>query len=223
MKSLEQYIKESLENEALIQERFRNAFDKEEMMKYSKEAWDIISKAYAYIDGVAGCPDYESFVKEYIDNAEKDKLMWKMVTREGKLKCIKIYTMKRGGRKGIIMASDGTEQGKKDLMKILDEDYRMKDRQAWNEVSGKALGSALKAGGIPLPNWVILELMPDKSNNIELREDGWFYTRIIGGKKHTKLLMGITPKGSGEQISDEEKQKIKELSMKYEKEDEKLN
>lgn len=53
-----------------------------------------------------------------------------MVRRGNKITAIKIYSTKRGGRKGIVIATDGTDQGKKDIAKILEEDYKLKERGA---------------------------------------------------------------------------------------------
>lgn len=218
MKSFTEYIQENcISLNQYICEHYVNLFDAKDMRKYSKEVWDMISKAYEYIGGVAGCPDYETFVKFYCDSAEQEKFMWKMVIRSGKVTAIKIYTRKRGGRKGIIIASDGTEQGKKDIMKILNDDYNLKDRQSWDEVSGKALGSALKQGAVPLPNTVISQLMPDKK--ITPLEDGWFYRRKLGDKEHIKLLVGYPPTGDTAEVDDELKAKLKELSKKYEQQE----
>ena len=209
MKPLQEYIFE----------RFINVFKPEDIRLYAKEAWDMISKAYEYIGGVAGCDSYNDFLNFYVNNAIQEKFMWKIVRRHDHLSAVKIYTLKRGGRKGIIIASDGSEQGKKDLMEILSDDFNMKNRQSWEELSGKALGIALKNGAIPLPNNIIQVLMPDKKDIIPLK-DGWFYKRHLGKEEHVKLLVGHPRKNiefgkpSQELIS-----KLKELSKKYESSD----
>ena len=48
--------------------------------------------------------------------------------------------MKNGHRKSVAMACQNTPQGAFDLSMILSEDMSLKERGAWAEVSGKALG-----------------------------------------------------------------------------------
>ena len=123
MKSLTQYL-----NEALICERFLNAFNKEDMTKYADEVWDILQKAYAYCGGMAGMDS----VEQLIDETD----MWKMVRKNGKIVAVNTYSNKRSGRKICYGGQDGTEEGKKAFKKILEEDFKLKDRQSWAEVSG---------------------------------------------------------------------------------------
>lgn len=209
---------------SIICEKFITLFDEVKDIslkrKYSKEVYDMIVKSYAYMGGLAGCKSYEDFCNEYVEPKNGDKLIWKLVRRTDHISAINIYSTKRGGRKAIVGASDGTEQGKKDLSKILEEDYKFKERGAWIEVSGKALGLALKNGGIPIPNSYILELMPDKNKNeFRMRDDGYFYDRIIGGEWHTKLCIGNPPiNKKQESISFDLISKLKDLGKKYESE-----
>ena len=209
----------------LICEHFITLFydkveDKPKKQQYAKEVYDMIVKSYEYIGGLAGCNSYEDFVEQYVDDVANDKLIWKMVKRGNKITAIKIYSTKRGGRKGIVIATDGTEQGKNDIAKILEEDYRLKERGAWDEVSGKALGAALNKGAIPLPNSMIMDLMKDKDKTMfRMRDDGWFYDRRIAGDWHTKLLIGYPPKNIiGQQAPEELIKKLKELGKEYESE-----
>lgn len=209
----------------IICEKFITLFDTKEKdietkRKYAKEVYDMVVKSYEYIGGLAGCKSYDDFVKQYVDPTDGDSLIWKMIRRTDHISAIKIYSTKRGGRKGIVMATDGTEQGKKDASKILDEDYKLKERQAWNEVSGKALGSALNSGALPIPNYCVPELMKDKNKNeFRMRDDGYFYDRIIKGDWHTKLCVGNPPNEfKGDKIDKEMIAKLKELGKKYEAE-----
>ena len=208
----------------LILERYVTLFydkteDKDKMMEISKEVYRMIVKSYEYIGGLAGCSSYKDFVRDYIED-DSDKQIWKYVRRGDHITAIKIYSTKRGGRKGIVMATDGTEQGKNDINKILEEDYKLKERGAWDEVSGKALGAALNKGAIPLPNSMILDLMKDKDKTMfRMRDDGWFYDRRIAGDWHTKLLIGYPPKNAiGYQVSQDLVKKLKDLGKEYEAE-----
>lgn len=219
MKSINQFI-----TERFVTLFYDKIQDKDLKLKYSKEVYDMIVKSYEYIGGLAGCRTYDDFVQQYVEDVEHDNLIWKLVRRSDKITAVKIYATKRGGRKGVVIATDGSEQGKKDISKIMEEDYKLKDRQAWEEVSGKALGAALKKGGCPLPNYTILELMHDKDPKMfRMREDGFFYDRWIKDGWHTKVLIGYPPTHiKGEQVDKEFAEKLKALGKKYEAEKEQL-
>lgn len=175
MKSLTQYL-----NEALICERFLNALNKEDMRKYADEVWDILQKAYSY----CGMASMDS-VEQLIDETD----MWKMVRKNGKIVAVNTYSNKRSGRKICYGGQDGTEEGKKAFKKILEEDFKLKDRQSWAEVSGAMEVTALKQGAMPIPAYIAELIMKDKTFD-SIHEDGFHYTRMIGGEPHTKLMVG---------------------------------
>ena len=176
MKSLIQYL-----NEALVCERFLNAFNKEDMRKYADEVWDILQKAYSYCGGMAGMDS----VDQLIDETD----MWKIVRKNGKIVAVNTYSNKRSGRKICFGGQDGTEEVKKAFKKILEEDFRLKDRQSWAEVSGAMEVTALKQGAMPIPAYIAELIMKDKTFD-SIHEDGFHYTRMIGGEPHTKLMVG---------------------------------
>ena len=176
MKSLTQYL-----NEALICEHFLNAFNKEDMRKYADEVWDILQKAYAYCGGMAGMDS----VEQLIDETD----MWKMVRKNGKIVAVNTYSNKRSGRKICYGGQDGSEEGKIALKKILEEDFRLKDRQSWAEVSGPMEVTALKQGAMPIPAYIAKLIMKDKTFD-NIHKDGFHYTRMIGSEPHTKLMVG---------------------------------
>lgn len=176
MKSLTQYL-----NEALICERFLNAFNKEDMRKYADEVWDILQKAYAYCGGMAGMDS----VEQLIDETD----MWKMVRKNGKIVAVSTYSNKRSGRKICYGGQDGSEEGKIAFKKILEEDFKLKDRQSWAEVSGPMEVTALKQGAMPIPAYIAELIMKDKTFD-NIHKDGFHYTRMIGGEPHTKLMVG---------------------------------
>ena len=212
MRTLYNYIKESY-----ITERFVTvlpADSREDQLKYAEKVWPLIDAAYKYIGGLAGIKTYDAFIKEFVDN-EKDDFLWKLVRRGNDITAVKIYKIKNGGRKSVAMACMDTDQGKKDLNSIIEEDMRLKDRKAWAEVSGKALGKYLNMGAIILPNSMTEELLPGKE--IELLPDGLFYRRTIKGEVHVKMLVGYPPNGyEGEKPNETRVRYIKELSKRYE-------
>lgn len=211
MKHLNQFIKEQL-----ITEHFLTLTKKEDMKKYGEEVWDILQKSYAYIGGIAGINS--------IDDLIEDTDLWKLVRRDNKITAIKAYKLKNGGRKSNCGGTDGTIQGKKDIMKIYQEDGLMKDRHQYGEYSGKAVSTVLRTGGIPVPAAIAQTILEPKK--IEICQDGWFYIRKLGdGKSHHKLMVGNLPNGkyNDEKPSEELIHILKELAKKYYAEDEKNN
>lgn len=176
MKSLSQFIKEQL-----ILERFVNALSKEEMQQYKNEVWKIVQKAYEYCGGVAGV--------DSVDDLVNDSSMWKMVRRSGRIVAVAMYSNKRGGRKAICIASTPDEEGKAGIKKIMQEDFRMKDREAWYEVSGAAEVTALRQNAYPIPAEMVKILLLDKKIE-KVLDDGYHYVRKIGPDLHTKLMCG---------------------------------
>lgn len=212
MKTLYEHI-----NSELLLEKFVTvlpADSKEDQLKYATKVWPLIEDAYRYIGGLAGIKTYDAFVKEFVDN-EKDDFLWKLVRRGSNITAVKIYKLKKGHRKSVAMACDGTPQGIGDLNMILSEDMRLKERGAWAEVSGKALGKYLNMGAVILPNSAAETLLPGKQ--IEYMEDGYFYKRLIKGEMHVKMLVGYPPENiEGEKPTPEMIAKLKELGKQYE-------
>lgn len=176
MKSLKEYL-----NEALICEHFVNALTKEDMKKYADEVWAILTKAYEYCGGMAGMDS----VDQLIDETD----MWKMVRKNGKIVAVNTYSGKRSGRKICYGGQDGSEEGKRAFKKILEEDFKLKDRESWAEVSGAMEVTALKQGAMPIPAYIAELIMKDKKFD-KIYDDGFHYTRMIGGHPHTKLMVG---------------------------------
>ena len=124
-------------------------------------------------------------VEQLIDETD----MWKIVRKNGKIVAVNTYSNKRSGRKICYGGQDGTEEGKKAFKKILEEDFKLKDRQSWAEVSGAMEVTALKQGAMPIPAYIAELIMKDKTFD-SIHEDGFHYTRMIGGEPHTKLMVG---------------------------------
>lgn len=188
--------------ECIINEHFVTCFEPADMEKWLDQVWNMLEEAYKYCGGVKG------ITKEALI-PESD--LWKLVKRGNKLTAAILYTMKRGGRKACYMASDGTDQGKRDLNAIIYEDAKMKDRDAWQEVSGRAIKVFLRNGHLPVPNTVAREIMKDKEFD-ELKDDGWFYTRKIGGEPKTKIMVS---RARGVEAPDEVIEEILRLGRLY--------
>lgn len=222
----------------MITEHFVTGLEVKDFQKYAKSAWALIEPAYEYCGGLAGIKDYETFYEQFCtEEAQKEEnYIWKMVRRgknedgTDKITAIKIYKQKRGGRKGVASASDGTDQGKKDLYMILKEDYTFADRQVWCEVSGKAISAALKSGCAVMPREQVIKLMQDKYDKGQIKwtddDCNCFYERPIGGGMHTKMLVCNSANAKEYNAfvpSEDEIKKIKEYAIKYYEVDEKRN
>lgn len=194
--------------------------DTKQMMELAPDVYEKIQKAYAYCGGIAKANNLENFITYYIESPKIG--MWKLVRRGNDITAGCIYRVDRGGRKSVCGFSDGTDRGKKDLAKIFQEDYTLKERGAWSEKSGKALTFALKQGAELVPAEVAKELIdPD----IEVMPDGFFYKRSIRGLGvRTKALVGFPPSDMrGYKLDEETYQKFKNLAIQYEKEDDEKN
>lgn len=171
-------------NEELITEHFINVFvdENEDLVsKWGKQVMDMLEKAYAPIGGLLGC--------DTLDDLVNDSDLWKLCTKSGRLVAVAIYNFKRGGRKLMYVATSGDEEGKTWLYKILSDDIKFKDRSAWMEVSGKMEHIMAKQGAIPVPAEIAQRVMKDKQF-ISISDDGYHYTRLIGGEPHEKIMFG---------------------------------
>lgn len=182
-----EYFKQvnQLLNENLVTEHFVNIFTQErdsKLNQYKDEVYNLLQQAYAPIGGLLG-----------IENADRlvaDTDFWKLCVKGGKVVAATTYTYKRGGRKLIAAGTDGSQEGKQWLYKILDEDIRFKDRRAWAEVSGAMEHIYInKNGAIPIPATIAQKIMKDKLF-IKIHDDGYHYDRMIAGEVHTKILVG---------------------------------
>ena len=79
MKSLKEFI-----SEQLITEHFVNCKNEEEMRKYGKVVWDILTKAYEYCGGIKNVNGVEDLIK--------DTHLWKLYRHENKIKAVICYT-----------------------------------------------------------------------------------------------------------------------------------
>lgn len=179
---------ESFIDEDFINEHFVNVFIKDsssraDLLKYKDAVWDMLSKSYEKIGGLAGCPDVESLIE--------DTDFWKICTKNSRPVAVCVYSFKRGGRKLVFAASSGDEEGKQWLYKILDDDIKFKDRTAWAEVSGAMEHIMVnKKGAVPIPADIAQQIMKDKKF-LKIHDDGVHYDRLIGGNVHTKIMVGF--------------------------------
>jgi len=162
-----------------------NPSHEEHREKHRQEIHDIIHKSYSdpRIDGYGG---HKSGSKEESDAIHHDitHSLIKAVKRDGKITAVNLYK-KQHGRKSIASGTNGTVQGKKDWKKTKIEDHEQK--RAWGEVSGSAEHLQRKIGVPVIPSNRAGELL---NKGVTPHKDGEHYDREIGGKVHTKVMMG---------------------------------
>lgn len=145
--------------------------------KYADQVWHMLQHAYADIGGFLSAANPQELVET--------PGLWKIQLRKDHVSAIVIYKAQHG-RKLIGAATDGSSEGKNDLMMILKEDKSL--RRSWAEVSGKMESVYRKMGAEPIPNTRAHELTGKRILNLD--EDGVHYTRLIAGHPHVKALYG---------------------------------
>ena len=164
-----------------LNERFITAANNNDMSKYIDIVWDMLQAAYKDIGGFLTAKSKNELIKK--------SSLWKLVRRNNKIVAVAIYTSKKGGRKLIAVACNGTNEGKDALYSILKEDIKMMDqRQVWAEVSGKMEHLYNKFGGVVVPSKYIQDILADKE--IFNQKDDGHYSRNIKGEPHEKIIYG---------------------------------
>ena len=182
MKDISIYIQEQF----FIAEHFVNCKTDEEMEKYADVVWKLLQKAYEYCGGLKNIDSVEELIK--------DTHLWKLYRKDGEIKAVIVYTDRKGGRKICLIGSDGSEDGRKTLKKMMEDDFKLKDRQSWVGVSGKAAVTALKHGGIPVPAEIACDIMNGgKPGKCKPYDEYWYERPLKGGEVHYKLMVGNPP------------------------------
>lgn len=177
MLSFAQYITETILSIGLNpnHEKFRNL--------HRDEIHHIIKRSYAKIGGYSGhksgSPEEHAAIHHDIDHS-----MIKAVRRGGNIGAVYLYKDKFG-RKKIAAGTNGTEQGKKDFMRLTHDDHHQK--RAWGEMSGASEHIGRKLGHPVVPNHHAAELT---GKVLTPDADGEHYVRKIGGHDHRKVIMG---------------------------------
>lgn len=178
----EGFIKKPL----MLNETFVNCKNKAEMKRYGNVVWDLLQKAYAYCGGIKNV--------DSIDELIRDTNLWKLYRKNGEIKAVICYTDRKGGRKLCLLGQDGSEDGRRMIKKMLEDDFKFEDRQSWTGFSGRAAVTALRHGGIPIPSKIALQYV---GNKCKAYDDYWYVRPIRNNKgeieNHLKLLVGNPP------------------------------
>jgi hypothetical protein len=159
-------------------ERVLNALTSVQKRRYADDVWEILQQSYRKIGGFQSA----SSVAELI----ADSGIWKIVVRDGKISAVKIYK-DRYGRKSIAAGTDGSAQGKRDLIMLISDDTKL--NRSWVEVSGPLEQLMVRVGARPIPAKYAAALTGKKIMSIS--DDGLHYTRLIAGNPHEKIIYGV--------------------------------
>ena len=160
-----------------LREKYLNLFNSD-IERNIDEIWKILEISYEAIGGFLGADNKQDLIdKTYLA---------KCVRRGGNIIAVTLYKDQRG-RKMFAAGSNGTRDGKLELMKLLQDDISL--RRSWAEVSGALEHITInKLGGIPIPNSFAEELTG--KTILSYNPDGFHYTRMIGQKPVEKILIG---------------------------------
>jgi len=191
---------ESFKNHMQLNERVLNLFtkDKDEREKYADTVFDMLQQSYKSQGGIkgSGFNSAEDMIKKIP--------FWKIVRKNDKIVAGILYKDK-GGRKGVASFTDGSDAGKDALIDIKKDEFG----RSYSEISGNALGFTKKILGL---DFIIkyaktpeeaekisgeeLSEVPDDDENVRYTPQlkDYFYQREIGGKMHTKIMIGTSGK-----------------------------
>lgn len=164
-----------------LNEHYVTLTNNNDMNKYVDIVWNMLQAAYKDIGGFLTAKTKDELIKK--------SSLWKLVRRNNNIVAVAIYTSKKGGRKLIAVATDGTTIGKDALYSIIKEDIKMMNqRQAWAEVSGKMEYLYNKMGGVVIPSKYVQNILKDKE--IFGQKDDGHYSRNIENEPHEKIMFG---------------------------------
>ena len=182
-----------------INERYVNAFSKEDKEKYKNEVYQLLMQSYASMGGIKG----NGFRSP--DDMVANIPMWKLARKGNRIIAVALYKDKNG-RKAVAYGTDGTPEGKAAASEIFKSEFS----RAYFEVSERALSFNVKLLGYDFikkyavdPSKVksitgddVEYPVPDDDAEVmrhhELKK--YFYRRELGGHMHTKILLGTTGK-----------------------------
>ena len=171
---------------SLINESFVNCKDKAQMYRYADVVWNLLQRSYAYCGGIKNVDSVNELIR--------DTSLWKLYRKDGEIKAVICYTDRKGGRKMCLMGQDGSDIGRQMAKKMLEDDFRLEDRQSWTGFSGKAAVTALRHGGVPIPSKIALQYVGSKCRAYD---DYWYIRPLKNAngeiENHLKLLIGNPP------------------------------
>jgi hypothetical protein len=158
-------------------ERVVNIFSAEDKEKIYDEIRKMLEITYEKVPGGLGDINHISLITA--------PGIWKIIKRNKSITAGVLYR-DHFGRKIRLVFYNNTQDGKKDLIKILFDDSTL--NRSWVECSDPLESCLLKLGIAKIPASKAEELLDTKIDKIHA--DGYHYDRTINGKSGTKILLG---------------------------------
>jgi hypothetical protein len=198
--------------------------DTDKKTAHAKEVFDLLQKSYADQGGLKG--NGFSSPEEMVKHVP----MWKLAKKGGKVVSASMYK-DTTGRKMVAIGTDGTETGKKSAGEMIHHD--LKQNRSHMELSGKSLSFLKKITDIK-PHLHSFDFAQKfhKSRGDEISKPAdddkevlrhpelkdHFYTRMLGGHPHTKVMLGTQGKSITESITKTKEEEIengKDSTLKH--------
>lgn len=168
-----------------MSERVVNLFDDKDKLKYADEIWTKLQKSYEPIGGIRG----SGFTSK--EDMIKNIKLWKVVRRGDEITAGRMHKDSKGVRKSVAAFTDGTPQGKDDLVMLIKGDLKV----SVVEVSGGLIKFIKRR--IPevynkfrVPSSKVSKIIGKEVKII----DEYTYSRKIGGTDTEKVLLGTPNK-----------------------------
>lgn len=176
---------EYLKNNPLLEELPKDKWvdlTPDQKAEYAKDIFDLINTAYAPIGGNL---NYKSEADVLGAEADADYEVIN-IDDDPEPEALISYKEKGSGKKLTALGHDGSAEAKsKSLNHMAD---LLKQPGYYLEVSGKLQDILLKKGAPVVKDKDLIQKVL-KGKELEFNEDGT-YQRVIGGSKHTKMLLG---------------------------------
>lgn len=175
-----------LKLEMMLHEHVHNALTPEERLQWIDQVIPIVLSSYEYIGGFKGANDPESLRRVLQREASKEGY-WKLVVKDNVVRAAQFYRQSPHGLKVNLIATERSPEGKSALKELVTGDIR--SREAWSELSSRALDYYHKSGWVPISAKKVKSMMPIGT---EPDEEG-FHTRAVAGVPYRKRGMA-TPR-----------------------------
>jgi len=168
-----------------LTERVLNLIKPEDKLKHIDVVSDIIHSSYASIGGFKNISDKDD-LKHELERMAQNKGIWKLVKRGDDIVSASLYKQTPMGRKGLATGAIKDPRGKEGVYQVKKDDVRT--GRAYVEVSGKMEHIMIKKfGAKPIPAEHAQKIL---GKDVQPSEDGFHYTRELGGHQHEKILVG---------------------------------
>jgi hypothetical protein len=174
-----------------ISERYITTTDPDLKRKHADDVHTMLRNSYKSVDGYGGLGSGSKEEHEAIHKDLHDPhVIMKLHKKEGKALSVSLYKKQRG-RKLIAAGTNGTDEGKASLHRIVKDDN--KDKRAWGEVS-HSMEKVYDKHKMPTVSSDKAEELTGKKIIRKHGDD--HYDRLIGGHERTKVIKGH-PDGHG--------------------------